>query len=80
MSTAIIERPLNADEAAEFLGYSKRYLYQLVHQKRLTYHKPTGGILFFKKQDLESFLNRGRVAADYEVKETAEKLLNRGKK
>ena len=59
---------LNIDEAAEFTGYRKNYLYKLVHEKRIPHFKPGGlkGRLFFKREDLEAFLFRGRQSADYE--------------
>ena len=61
-----MQKPLTIDEAAEFTGLSKFYLYKLVHQQKIPHYKPMGGRLFFKQSELESFIFRGRQGADYE--------------
>ena len=59
---------LDINEAAELTGYKKNYLYKMVHEKRIPHFKPGGlkGRLFFKREDLEAFLFRGRQSASYE--------------
>jgi len=57
---------LTVDEAAKFTGLSRNYIYKLAHQKRISYFKPNGGRLFFKKDDLEKFLFRNRQPAEFE--------------
>jgi len=69
-------KPLTVKEAMEFLGYSRSYIYKLVHWKMIPCHKPTGGKLFFKQAELEEFLYRRKQLADYEVTEAAEAILN----
>ncbi|MDR2344320.1 MAG: helix-turn-helix domain-containing protein [Spirochaetaceae bacterium] len=63
-------------EAAEYCGYSKSYLYQLVHWNRIPYHKPTNGRIFFKRCELDEFLSNKKVSADYELAEQATAILN----
>jgi excisionase family DNA binding protein len=72
----ITERPLGIAEAAEFTGLSKNYLYKLIHLGKIPHYKPTGGRVFFKRDELERFVFRGRAAADYELREQADQLLN----
>ncbi|MCL2293796.1 MAG: helix-turn-helix domain-containing protein [Spirochaetes bacterium] len=79
MSNAILERPLTIDEAAEFLRLKKSYIYKLVTQKKISHYKPRGGYLFFKQSELHEFTFKGKVNADYEVKQQAEKVLSRGR-
>jgi len=79
MSNAILEKPMNIDEAADFLNYKKSYIYQLVSKKKIPCYKPTGGYLYFKQKDLEDFIFRGKISADYEIKENVEKILNKKK-
>ncbi|MCL2792437.1 MAG: excisionase family DNA-binding protein [Spirochaetaceae bacterium] len=79
MQNTITERPLNTKEAAEFLGYRESYIYQLLNKRKLTFYK-TGNKVCFKREDLEKYLYRNRIAADYEVEEQAEKILNGGRK
>ena len=71
-----MEQVLGITEAAEFLGFSKNYLYKMIHQKKIAHFKPTGGKVYFKVSDLEKFLFRNRRAADFELYEQAENILN----
>jgi len=50
-----IQKPLNLEQAAEFLGLTTSYLYYLVHYGKLTAYKPGGKRLFFKASDLEKY-------------------------
>jgi excisionase family DNA binding protein len=74
-----IERPLGIAEAAEFTGLKSSYLYKLIHLKRIPHYKPTGGRVFFKREELEQFIFRGRSAADYEISDAADQALNSGR-
>ena len=67
-------------EAAEYTGYSVRYLYKLTSEGRIPHYKPQGGKVFFALPDLQAFLARGRVAANYELEEEAEATLTGGRK
>jgi excisionase family DNA binding protein len=70
---------LSISEAVAFTRYTKAYLYKLTSKGKIPYYKPLGGRIFFKKEELEAFLNRGRRAADYELTEKAEAFVNRGR-
>ena len=70
------QKALSVDEAATFTGLSKGYVYKLVHQRKIPFYKPLGGRVFFKQDELEAFIFRGRHAADYELEVRAESLLN----
>jgi excisionase family DNA binding protein len=48
------------DELAEFLAISKVTVYRLVGKRQLPFHK-IGGVLRFKKEDIERYLESGRV-------------------
>lgn len=41
---------LNITEAASFLRIAKSTLYKLTHRKSIPFHKPTGRILFKRKE------------------------------
>lgn len=62
-------------EAAEFLGLSPKYCYNLVCLGKIPYYKPAGR-LYFLRADLEEYIRRGRHAADYELRDMADKILN----
>jgi len=70
-------KPLSVTDAVAYTGLSKTYLYKLIYLKKIPYYKPTGGKVFFKQEELDTFIFRGRVSADYELREQAEQLLIR---
>jgi excisionase family DNA binding protein len=72
----MVQKPLNVQEAAAFLGFKPSYIYNLVHYGKLPAYKPGGKILFFKQSDLERFAFRNKKAADFEIAEKAEAILN----
>jgi excisionase family DNA binding protein len=74
-----VQRPLNLKQAAEFLGLKPSYIYNLVHFGKLAAYKPGGKILFFKQSDLEAYIFRNRQAADFELEDRAESILNGGR-
>jgi excisionase family DNA binding protein len=57
---------MNCTDAAAYIGFAKNYLYRLVYLGKISCYKPTGGKLFFKKEDLDAFILRNRRAADFE--------------
>jgi excisionase family DNA binding protein len=69
-------KPLTAELAAAFLGFSKGYLYKLVAANKIAYYRPGGKILYFTRDDLEKYAYRNRVASRYELREKAETILN----
>jgi excisionase family DNA binding protein len=70
------ERPIRMNKVMELTGFARSYIYKLVHWKKLPYHKPTHGRLFFYESEVLDFLSRGKRAADYEVSEQANAILN----
>lgn len=50
------DKPMNIQEAAQYLGLSVNYLYRLTYQKRIPFTKPTGKLLFFMKQELDKWI------------------------
>jgi len=69
------QKPMTVAEAAVFCGFTKAYLYKLIHLGKVPHYKPEGGRVYFKQKDLEAFIFRGRKSADYELIEEAEMLL-----
>jgi len=49
------QKPLNVQQAAEFLNLKPGYIYNLIHMGKLTAYKPSGKRLLFKVSDLERF-------------------------
>jgi excisionase family DNA binding protein len=66
---------MTVEQAAEYTHLSPVYIYELVRKKKIPYYKPKGR-LYFKQDELEGFIFRNRVAADYEVSDMADAILN----
>ncbi|MEO6704806.1 MAG: helix-turn-helix domain-containing protein [Ginsengibacter sp.] len=49
---------LSIDEACQFLGYKKSYLYKLTSSGLLPFSKPNGKKIFFEREKLENFMLR----------------------
>lgn len=47
---------LNLDEAVQYTGFKKSYLYQLTSTGRIPCYRPIGKMIFFKREELEDFL------------------------
>jgi excisionase family DNA binding protein len=57
---------INVREAAEYLGLSRKTVYNLTSMKVIRFYKPTGGRLYFLQADLEQFVLGGRQGGLYE--------------
>jgi len=60
------QKALSVDEAAEFTGLKKNYIYKLVCQKKIPFYKPLGGRVFFRQAELENFIFRNRQGPSFE--------------
>ena len=63
---------LNLHEAALFLDISRSHLYKLTSQKQIPHFCPQGKKLYFRRDDLQNWLQRNR----QEVEETVEERVN----
>lgn len=70
---------LSADEAADFLSIQKSYLYKLVHQGVIGRHKPFGKLLYFKIEDLKTFIESGKIKSRTEIEREADLYLLKSK-
>lgn len=77
MNTILTDRPLTVEQAAEYMGFSKAYIYKLCHLNKLPHFKPEGGKILFSLDDLKAFCFRNRQAAEYELQEQADAILNK---
>jgi excisionase family DNA binding protein len=72
-----VQKPLNIQEAAAFMGLKVSYLHNLVHYGKLRAYRPGGKKLVFKITDLEKYLYRNEVGNHAE---TATAILNAAQK
>lgn len=51
---------LNLEEACVYTGLSKSWMYQLCHKRIIPFYKPGRKKSYFKRDDLDMFLQRNR--------------------
>lgn len=64
-------KPLNIEEAAEFLDVSKSYLYKLTSKGEIPHYKPAGKRIYFLVDDLLDYIKSGRVKTKDEIEKEA---------
>ena len=64
-------KPLTLKEAAEFLDFSRSYLYRLTSQGRVPCYKPEGKRVYFDRAELVNWLKRNRIRLQEETEEKA---------
>ena len=60
-------KPLTLKEAAEFLDFSRSYLYRLTSQGRVPCYKPEGKRVYFDRAELVNWLKRNRIRPQEEI-------------
>ncbi len=56
-STFLQKEILTLEEACLYMGISKSTMYKLTSQtKSITFYKPTGKLIYFKRKDLDNFM------------------------
>lgn len=58
---------LTLDEASQYTGMSKSYLYKLTGSMRIPHFKPTGKMVFFDRTELINWLKNNRVVTRDEI-------------
>jgi excisionase family DNA binding protein len=54
---------LGIDEAAEYLGVTRRYLRELCLRRKIRFAKPNYRTGVFKREDLDGYVNRIAISA-----------------
>jgi predicted DNA-binding transcriptional regulator AlpA len=71
LATRMGSKPvLNQEEAAIFIGYSQKGLYQLTSRREIPHYKQHGK-LYFKKDELVRWMTAKRVATEKEINSKA---------
>ncbi len=65
---AVNEKPYTSDQAAEYLGITKSYLYKLTHRNEIRHYKPGGKLVYFRKNDLDAWAFSNPVRSKLELR------------
>lgn len=60
---------LTVDEAAVYIGTTKNYLYKLTSNNKIPYYQPTGRKCLFKSEELDAWIEKGRVSTNDEIEQ-----------
>ena len=71
LATQQPNKPLTLLEAAEFLDFSRSYLYRLTSQGRVPCYNPEGKRIYFDRAELVNWLKRNRIRPQEELEATA---------
>ena len=66
---------LTFEEAAEYSGLSKSFLYKLTSTGKIPFFKPNGKNIFFDRLELENWLKRNPVRTQEEIESEASKYV-----
>lgn len=67
----LLKKVLNLKEAANYLDISTSHLYKLTSRKEIPFYCPQGKRLYFKKEELDSWLTRNKNASIAELETKA---------
>ena len=73
---SVAKEVLTLEEAALFMGISKRSLYKLPHRHELPFFRPNGTLIYFEKAELLKWMRQNRSMSEAETKEAAAQKLN----
>ena len=62
---------LTFEEASEYAGISRSYLYKLTASKDIPHSKPNGKMIFFEKKKLNEWLLRNQRKSNQEIEREA---------
>lgn len=68
------KRILNLEESSKFLGISKSDLYKRTSSNGIPFFKPSGKLIYFLREDLESWMLSNRIESNDEISKRVEKF------
>lgn len=71
---------LSFDEALRYLKLSASYLYKLTASRAISYFKPGGKLVYFRRADLDAWMQSGKCSSASNLKTQALNLLDKKKK
>lgn len=66
-----VKQILTVEDLINYTGFSRSYIYKLVHMNILPYSKPNGKTLFFQKKEIDSFLLQNKSESNAQTKQRA---------
>ena len=74
------KKVLTFDEACDYSGISRAYMYNLTSKNKIPFSKPNGKVIFFSKDELDTWLLRNKQISKEEIKDKALNYVLKNKK
>lgn len=71
-----VKQILTVEDLINYTGFSRSYIYKLVHKNIIPYSKPNGKTLFFQKNEIDSFLLQNKSASVSQLEQKAYNYTN----
>jgi len=65
------KKVLTFEEACDYTGISRSYLYKLTSQNKIPFSKPNGKVIFFDKEKLDTWLLKNGSKSEGEIEQEA---------
>lgn len=66
-----LKQMLTTNEAAKYMGVSLSTMYKLTHRRELPVYKPSGGKVYLKREDINTYLSKHRLMSQAEIEQEA---------
>lgn len=66
-SLAVQKEVMSFEEAAQYTGLSKSYLYKLTSGAKIPHYKPAGKLCYFNRTELDQWLQQNRISTHDEI-------------
>lgn len=67
MSVLAAKRMLSVKDVALLTGFAESYVRKLVQESKLPYYRPMGKMIFFDRDEIDSFLRTNRIPSAQEL-------------
>ncbi len=74
------KKVLTFDEACDYSGISRAYMYNLTSKNKIPFSKPSGKIIFFSKEKLDNWLLQNGKKSSIELQEEALSYISKSKR
>lgn len=62
-----VKEHLTVEETVDYLGISKSAVYKITSKREIPFYNPGGKKIYFKKSEVDAWIESGRVAPDSEI-------------
>ena len=66
-----VKQILTVEDLSNYTGFSRSYIYKLVHKSIIPYSKPNGKTLFFQKNEIDEWLLQNKSSSISQLEQKA---------